>query len=431
MLSKYFTRVEDRFVFNVALLFWHLLVLIAAVAILVGIGMFIWSRIPARKPIVVEQSYPPEPSYPEPVRVTLDELHVEDIRRERSTIELEATIPQPAQSTPSQSQSAQQEDLSGLREYEAEYERLKGLVPPTSYSWEGQGYWSYPFGQRYWDVYKQERYRQWVVTAPGFSDVLKQALQRSKAKRYTDKQRLLKGLNNLAEAIPEGERMKVLKDIISQFADNVDLNVQTLDGLVVGINQIGNVGSYDYVRLLAEFGRYNPADLKELSLFLSRALNKFRAEDQLAILSRVIDSYYRVFDRNLVHLKEATEMFLPLLSEIDPALHVTAITRYHSLYLNKNQRRNLEVARINQEHQQRRAKVDEENRQAHLNAEASLRRQLLAKEDAMRKSAYAVGAGIMLVIVVATILVFFSIQRLVKKIEQRIPLVADDKSSPL
>ena len=425
MLSTYFTKVEDKFVFNVALLFWHMLVLLAALAIVVGIAMFIWGSIPASKPTVVEQAYPEQPVYPEPVRVSLEELKVDDIQQSAALLSGDPSSSDPVQAAPRPKSEAAQEDFTGLKEYEAELDRMKALIPPATYSWEGQGYWYYPMGERYWTFYQQERFRQWVVTAPGFEDVLKQAFARIKARKYSDKQRVLSGLNAVAQELPESERMRVVKDLLVRLSDDLDLNVRTHEALAKGVRQIGSVANYGYVRSLAEFGVYNPSDLVEFASYLGTTLLKFREDDRPAILNRVIDSYYRIFDRNLGQLKEATDMFLQLLKSIDPNLHVHAITKYHSLYLNKNQRRNQEIARINQDYQRNRAAIDEANRQAHLNAETSRMRQQHEKAEASQKSVYAVGAGILVVIVVATVLVFFSIQRLVKRIEQRLPLTSD------
>ena len=71
MKYAYVTQVENKYVFNVSLIFWHLFIAISTLVVVTSLLVFLWSLIPASQKDVEKQPYP------EPVKVALNELQLE------------------------------------------------------------------------------------------------------------------------------------------------------------------------------------------------------------------------------------------------------------------------------------------------------------------------------------------------------------------
>mgnify|MGYP001568389495 FL=1 len=80
MKNSYVTQVENKYVFNVSLIFWHLFIALATLVIAASLVIFLWSLIPASQKDVEKQPYP------EPVKVSLNELQLETQKEEAPTV---------------------------------------------------------------------------------------------------------------------------------------------------------------------------------------------------------------------------------------------------------------------------------------------------------------------------------------------------------
>jgi len=77
MKTNYFSKVENKYVFNVSLIFWHLFITLSTLAVVVCLAIFLWSIIPASQREVEKKPYPAKKQYPEPIKVELNELQIE------------------------------------------------------------------------------------------------------------------------------------------------------------------------------------------------------------------------------------------------------------------------------------------------------------------------------------------------------------------
>ena len=134
--NAYISKVENRYVFNVSLIFWHLFIALSTLVIVVSILIFLWSIIPASQKDVEKQQYPA------PVKVALSELQLKETKEEAQSLTTEQV-----QTAPSVNQQLF-EDTNGKGDYVVSLNTLKTLIPPTKYSWQGSGSWSYPYGER-------------------------------------------------------------------------------------------------------------------------------------------------------------------------------------------------------------------------------------------------------------------------------------------
>lgn len=424
MLSKYFTKVEDRFVFNISLIFWHLLVLLAGIGIIVGIAVFFWSMVPATQRQVQARPVPEKMAYPDPVKVDLSELQVAEpvsAAEPTNTVYLEPISETVQNSATHTALAPEAEDLTGFDEYRGSMGRLRELVPPSRHSWDGNGYWSYPYGQRYWDVYKQDKYRQWSVTEPGIEDKLEQLYKRTKAANYTEKRDLLDGLNTLLSTIPEPDRYDMLVYVLSRPSNNWQNSVSVYKAIASLPPKMGLTNDQEHIKSLLRRGLSNPTSGVAFIEFIASCIDRFAPASRVEALSVASKSYFNYFGQDLMLQKEATGMYLALIDRIDAPMQPKALAQYYGLYLTKNEQRRGRIARIDREHDALRKQIDTEFKQAQIAATWENKTKQAQKDEFRQKSLLVAGGSILLIVVVAIMLVFLSIQRIVKKIEAKLP----------
>ena len=424
MKTKYFEKVENKYVFNFTLIFWHIFVAISTLAIVVSLGVLLWSAIPASEKKVEKQPYPEKKQYPAPVKVTLADLKLEDVKKEEAppVSQKEVQIQAPVKQTPL-------EDTKGKDGYETSLNTLKTLIPPDKYSWNGSGAWSYPYGERYWTFYKLEKYRQWVSTEPGIEDKLKYAFALANAGHYIDKKQILDAYISVVRILPEEKRLNTLQILMSNVANNVSQNINTCTALTNIVSKMKNEENISYLNQLASFGRQNAKDGPSFINYISTIIDKFDVEQRVSIIDHLVyNGFYGYFYQNFSILKEATDLFLPLVSQVKAELQPKALIQYYGLYLEKNRDRNNIIAQIENEHQQEISQIDQKFILDQANALMEYQKKQKDKEELRQKSLEGIGAGVVLIVLIASALVFLSIQRSVKKIEEK--LSAQNISNP-
>lgn len=423
MISNYVSKVEDKFVFNFSLIFWHLLVLVASAGILFGLAVFAWSMLPASQRQVTQPSVPEKRAYPAPVKVDLNELKFEDAVVNAPAVEVALEpVPEAMQgSTPTAPVPDPAIDETGKDEFEAAMHTLRSLIPPTRHPWEGDGYWNYPYGERYWDVYRQEKYRQWIETEPGVEGKLARLFTRSKAQDYAAKRELISTLNTLLSKIPETERYATFLQLIQPSSDNWQHHVAIYSALSALPAKINAHPDQDHVIKLARFGLSDPANGKDLIDHVVSIIDRFHVESRVAAIDVVTNSYYNYFNRDLGMQQEATGLYLEMLDRIDPKDQARGLMQYYGLYLTKNQQRGEQMARMDREHQALLQQIEAQHNAAQVAAMVEHQNRKQLKSTFRTRSLIAVGGGVLLIVVVATMLVFLSIQRIVRKIEAKLP----------
>ena len=290
MRTNYFTKVENKYVFNVSLIFWHIFIALATLAIVVSLATFLWSAIPASKKEVEKPAYPIKKQYPEPAKVALNELKLEEVKYEEAPqVSLE-----PVQTTTTAKKTTQPvvEDTKGKQDYENSLNTLKTLIPPAKYSWEGSGYWNYPYGERYWAVYKQEKYRQWISTEPGLEEKLNFSYKTANAGNYSDKKQIIEGYISIVKLLPEEKRSGVLLDLIRNVAGNISQNISIYQSLAKLVSKMAKEDNILYIAQLARFGKTNPKDGSPFIDYTTIIIDKFDIAQRSNIIEDLITSGY-------------------------------------------------------------------------------------------------------------------------------------------
>ncbi len=415
MKTKYFTKVEDKYVFNVTLIFWHLLIALASIAIVLSIILLLWSLIPPSEKKVARQAYPEMQQLPAPVEVSLAELNSDKSDQEKPSPEKKTSHREDDDTT----QKAKGDTLME-KAYKASFEELKNLIPPSKYSWSGSGYWHYPYGERYWRTYKKDEYRKWIVSQASLENMLLNSYQVSNVENYSEAKQILDAYINIVKILPEEKRMSALKYLLEHTTNSISRTVEVLQALQKVVSKMENEKSIAYINTLSQFGKKNPNDGAPLIEYISTIIDKFDQPQANKTIDNLIESYYSSFNQNLARLKEATDLFIPMLTQIEGESHPEVLLEYYVLYRNKNRDRDNEIAQIEAKHMQQ---IDEiENQYVHDKEVAAVEyegRKIL-KSEFRYKSLLGIGGGILMIVLIGTLLVFLSIQRTVRKIEEKI-----------
>lgn len=417
MKTQYFTKVENKYVFNVSLIFWHLFIALSSLAIVVSLVVFLWSVIPSSQKEVEKQPYPEKRQYPPPVQVAFNELQLEEAKQEEAppvavehAQEAKVVIQQPV------------EDTRGKNQYDSSLNILKSLIPPERYSWNGSGNWYYPNGERYYNFYKNEKFRRWIATEVGIVDKLNSAYRKANAGNYLEKKQTLDSYISIVKLLSEEKRHNALQYLIDQsnIADNISQNVNICLSIAKVVSKMPQNENPYYINYLARFGKKNPNDGISFIDYTASIIEKFDAAQRATIIDRITNAYYNYFNQNLSRQKEATDLFVALVPKIKPELLPNAIYQYYGLYINKNLQREQQIMQIDNEHQQSINEIENQFNSAQVKSQMEYLAKQKTKQEFRLKALMGIGGGIILIVLIATILVFLSIQRSVRKIEEKI-----------
>lgn len=395
MKSKYFNKVEEKYVFNISLIFWHIIIAIGALAIIAGALLLIWGVIPPFKQRVHRPEYPPVAA------VSVDEVNmiINPPKPSTQTGEVKKA------NTPIK--KITKEPAPGETEYMASLDSLKKLIPPDKFSWKSKGHWEYPYGRNYWEYYKKSRYRRWVVTRFGINDRLKAAYKRVQAEGFTEKKQLLDAYISTVSLFPAENRSKVLNALCTYSKETVPQSIANVKLLTQAIPNF-TTGDVSYLDKLATFGKKNPRDGYAFIEYTNKTIGKFDSTARNGILDLLIESYYKNF-KVIGKQIEATDLFLPMIAHFDSTQQTTALKQYYKIYLAKNIERERRIEQINYQYQ---SKIQE--------AESKYQYKKRQKFELRKRGFYGAGAGIVLIALIALILVSLSVQRNVKDIAEKL-----------
>ena len=238
---------------------------------------------------------------------------------------------------------------------------------------------------------------------------MKYACQRSNANKYPDRKIILDGLINVIKLLPEEKRLEALIDLINNVVNNISQNINIYQSLAKIVGKMSQEKNIAYINQLASFGKRNVRDGYIFIDYVSTIIDKFDASKRVGIIDQLIFGYYNYFNENLSMLKEATDLFIPLIAQIKAESQVNAIIQYYGVFRSKNYERDNAIAQIENQYN-----LDQ------LAAQAEYYSDKLSKSEYQTKSLAGIGGGILLIVLIAVVLVFFSIQRSVRKIEEKI-----------
>lgn len=337
MKLNFLETFEEKFYFKTSHLFWHFLIGLAGLAFIAGVLVFLWGITPSLKPGV------DKPEYPEPVKISAAEIKKIVTPPPPSP----ETTPEPAAATagpaPDKAESSQLEPEPEVspeeKAYHAALDSLRVLLPPEKFAWESRGHW------------KRSWYRKrWVVDVLGIEDRLKRAFREVNAENFTTQKNVVESYFPVLTRFAPEERMTVLRAAIDVTRENMAESRQTLELLTLAADSF-KVESADLIKDLAKFSNKNPRDGHTFLRYTSKVMPKFDADVRLPALELFTRFYYREF-KHIDRQQEATDLFLPMVSEFEGNDQLKALVHYYQLYLDRNASRAREIAELNEKYAQ-------------------------------------------------------------------------------
>lgn len=384
----FFEKFEEKFYFITSRFVWHLLAGLGGLALVGGIFLLLWRLLPASKPSL------DKPVYPEPVKVTADEVAWRLLPPTKRA-EMAEKVPEEAPTAVTEREEAKPPDPAE-RAYLAAIDSLKVLLPAGKYAWTSQGRWE----QTYW--WEQPR---WVVSVVGIQDRLNSAFQKVNADDFTSKKQLLDAYISLISPFPVKQRLTALKAAIDFSKDDVSTSAQNVALLRAAVAHY-STDNADFIETLATFGRRNPRDGRPFIEYTNTILPNFAAETRRPILNALVSAYYSYFN-DIARQKEATHLFLGIHKSFGPEDQVKALTEYYRLFTEKNA-----------EHRRQVAEIEESYKRAESEAEATLAQRKAEKASYRSLSLQIIAGSVVFISLVAMFLVLLSIQRNVRTIRE-------------
>jgi len=409
MFKNYFKKVEDKYVFNVSTFFWHFLILLLSIGMFIGLCMALYGVIPSTKSNVAQPIYPVKPPYPKATKITLDEISGKPSKQSQNT------NPQVVENVSAQSQPTEAVDP----DYQLSLDRLKKLIPPDKYPWKKEDI-SYPNGREVYDSYHNPSDIRITPVGLGLLDYLNTAYNNSHANNYSDKKRILDAFIDLLTKIKESERQKVLYQVVYYPINNIDTSIAKLHQLKKVLTVFRSNELEDAARTIVQFGRYNPDDGRILIDYLAHDLTKFDTSQRIRSLNIIINAYRYYFNNAVNSQIDATNSFTGLLSQIPTSEQANILAQYYLIFNQKNQSVQDSIQKIELNYKKTIQKLDAEYQNQLSYAELEYERSKSHKEDLIKKGGLGVVGGIILISFIGVILTLFSMQRILRGMEERI-----------
>ncbi|MEW6507332.1 MAG: hypothetical protein AB1432_06245 [Bacteroidota bacterium] len=388
MLKKFLTNVEEKYVFNVSHYFWHIVVGLISLGIVVGVFLLIYGVFPTFKATVEKEKYPPL------VEVTYSDVNNALLGKKKEF--------QPEPIDESYAASAESTSDEYYKIYENKLDTLKQLIPPEKYSWDAAGYWYYPYGERY------SSYRSWIETDIGIYRRLEQSYENSSADSYNLKADLLTAFINLVKLYRESNRITVLKNAANICQHSVNKSVALIDKLAQSYIQFGE-SDLSYLSTLSSFAKSNPREGENFINLTLTTVSSFDKKNRISVLEELKNNFYRYYNTKIEQQIEATNDFLTFIKKFEVDKQVEALSKYYEISVIKNRNREQEINRIEDDYSQKLSQAEME----YLASQAE-------KSDLRIKGVYGVASGLVLIAFIALLLVLLSIQRYLKSIYMRL-----------
>ena len=385
-----FTRIEDKYVFTVSTVVWHICVALAAIGVVIGVCVFLVGAIPAMK------DTPEKGKYPAIVNVTPEEI--------RARVAPASEQPRPAvRADRKKAIRAEKPAEAPLpdnisKELEAAYATLRTLLPSPKFAWASSGEWYFPYGRF------MPQYRRWVVRSLGIPGRINSVCKEANITTDAEKAQFVLACSDVIKAFPLDKRGPVFAAALRVAQTST---TKTLANLTL-LRTLGNDLMKDRVDLLvasADLLQANPKDGSTFFEFALSAINSFDPSVKADAISTMMRNYRGQFSGNLDRLKEFTAPFLPMAKSFEPKFQASALDQYYALAIAKNVQREQEIRKVDAQYARALEKAEAEYSAANL------------KKAALRMAgAYGIGSGIGTIAFVALLLVLLSIQRYLRKL---------------
>ena len=406
--KSYFTNVEDKYVFKVSTAFWHLLIGVITLAAVVGIVIFAWALIPSSLDKVKAAPYPVKAAYPPVSEINLDDISKKE---EKLKVYKPTKLPPPIYTAPVKS-----ENDPDKASYDLTLLELKKIIPHDE--WQ-PGSWSYPYGELAWEMHQTDQYRNWIPSGDNIEQRLETSYNKISVRKYASKKSALNSYLKILRNVPQKHSVEVLNTIIyglNKEYNDLHLLDSTFNLIGSGLDNFPS-SQRDAAQLFINLALNNPNAIFGFMPFALKTCLLFPEEARYKVLTELNSGFYNYFNRNAEIQKEATQQFdklAPQLVDIDPD---QALSKFYTVYLQKNSKRNDEINKINLEYNSKIYSIIADSTLNAISAQARFVANKEKKNQMRTKSMYAIGGGFIGIALLGTILTLLSIQRILKRLE--------------
>ncbi len=428
MKQSKLSKLENKYYYGISRYFWHIIIALSVLGVLLGIVAYLWSKIPPSKKHVVKTEKPIKPSYPNAKPVSFENL-LNALPKKQKTKQSNVEIPEEKddfyERVDQKIEITSSVDSVAVTLFERTLGETKNLISPEKNKlfWEGKKNLVFKSkrDERLYNKLKKEMYAPtWVVSAsnPGFKKRFLNSTK--KIKDYRKKASLLKSYNTVIRNVTKGNRT----DFLNRFLKN-RINNNVFDKLV-SINTsiapvLGKIDSTYQSKTYTKLFRFvmnNPNDGKPIVSYLDEIISNFTINKRLNIIGLVFREYSNNYNNNLSSLKEATNQFLPYLKKLDIEQQDTALKIFYNLYRKNNVERDNKVKDIEYNYQQTLEKWNRAYQQQLNEAELEYEAKKITKETTGVWSVKSIAVGFATVLILSLFLLIFSMVRNVNKLAE-------------
>lgn len=399
MKSKFLESLEERLVFKTSHIFFHILVGVALLIIIGSVFILLWGITPSFKPVVDKKAYPPV------AVITADEiarLLPASVSQGKATSKIVASSARREKKLQQKAKVLPPLETDSTKFiFEQTIDSMKVLIPNQKYLWANKGHYE----QGYYKVRGNWRNgKHWVVDRYGILAKLNNTFRSVKAQSFSEKTSLLKAYIPILVRFDEKNRYRVLQNLLLASKSSVKNATKSIALLEKAV-AIFPREKTSFLHKLVQFGKKNPRDGSAFIDYVIQVLPKFTKIQREKALDAMIAAYYKRYN-NISRQKEATEMFMPLLSGFADKSQPAALAVFYKLYDRKNQNRRSTIEDIDRQYQYDLQK-----------AENILLKKKMSKAGFRYKGLLGLGGGIVFIALVALILSLLSIQRNIRELK--------------
>jgi len=405
MRTDYFTKVENKYIFNLSLIFWHLFILMGTLVIIGAIFLLAYSLSPTFKASVDKAVYPPE------VEVTLADLDLRDPEPVQERQQTTTQQPRP-QAKPQTRPVETGLSTAGYNDYFSALDSLKGLLPNSLNEWEAIYEIRITDRMRYEYFNRDPKYTERILISDGIQGWLDKTFEKVKTPSYMERALLLRAYYGILRKInDEGNRRAALNSLQETAAKQGNVptalnRLSILQRLAVSIPMNDSIYRQQPLWLMDRFCNEQGACEGVMQL-VEQHIGKFDRKQQVPVFYSFMTNNRMLGDISLQ--SELTGKYVQLLPKIPAHKQAEGLDQYYAAHVRKNAERQRQIAEIESDYK----------RQLQM-AELNYSRKKSAKDEYRLKSLMAGASGVAFISVLAILLVFLSIQRSVRKIEVRL-----------
>jgi len=355
--------------------------------------------------------------YPPEVEVTIADLDLRDPEPVQvETRQQQQTAPRPQQ--PRQNPVETGLSLAGYNDYQSALDSLKAMLPNSLNEWEAIYEIRITDQRKYLYFNKDPKYTERILISDGIQGWLDQTFEKVKTASYMERAQLLRGYMRVLKKInDERNRRSVLyrlQETVRQQGGVISsLNrLSVLQRLSAVLPMNDSIYRQEPLWVLDGFCN-NQGACDGVMALLGTHIGKFDPSQQISSFYSILNNYRMLGDLTLQ--SELTGKYILLLSKVPVHKQSEGLDQYYAAHVRKNAERQQQIAQIESEYNS-----------SLMRAESEYRSKQSAKESYRMKSLMAGAGGVAFISVLAILLVFLSIQRSVRKIEERI----DAKETP-